>query len=225
MSQKKEKYYSVLCKRDKNGQPVLFSKEEEELKDKLLQKWLNGWKKAYYFVNDEIKRKKLTEEEAWPYFSNMIDLPKKYQGFMDEFKKLTGIEIIYSDFPESVLFSELRKSYGVYAIYADDKIIYIGSTIRTFDIRFAEHQQAIQNLNQPQLDVYDLIRTLQEAGQTITFKPLIDCSKLQTNKTLTTHDIESMELALIQEHQPIGNIAGLTKPFLYHAVSEPTDGT
>lgn len=117
-----------------------------------------------------------------------------------------------------------KKSYGVYAIYADDKIIYIGSTIRTFDIRFAEHQQAIKDLKQPQLDVYNLIRIFQEAGQTITYKPLIDCSKLQTNKTLTTHDIESMELALIQEHQPVGNIAGLTKPFLYHAVSEPTDG-
>lgn len=224
MNQKKEKYYTVLCKRGKNGQPVLFSKKEEEIKDNLLAKWIGNQEKAYHIVNDKIKSNELTEEEAWSYFSNMIDLPKKYQGFIDEFKALTGVEIIRGDFPESVLFPELRKPYGVYAICADDKIIYIGSTIRTFDIRFAEHQKAIQDLKQPQLDVYDLIRIFQEAGQTITYKPLIDCSKLQTNKTLTTHDIESMELALIQEHQPVGNIAGLTKPFLYHAVSEPTDG-
>lgn len=137
------------------------------------------------------------------------------------------VGIINRNLPEKILqpvatakIKNNKESYGVYAIYVNDKIIYIGSTTRTFDIRFNEHQKALLDLNQPQLNVYSLIRILQEAGQTITYKPLIDCSKLQTNKTLTTHDIESMELALIQEHQPVGNIAGLTKPFLYHAVSE-----
>ena len=109
MGQKKEKYYSIFCKKNKDGSLALLSKDEEELKDKLLEKWLKGWEEVYYIVDDKIKRKELTDEEFWPCFESMIDLPKKYQGCIDEFKELTGIEIIHCNFPESVLFSKLKK--------------------------------------------------------------------------------------------------------------------
>ena len=35
------------------------------------------------------------------------------------------------------------------------------------------------------------------------------------NKKIIGYDVESMELALILTYQPIGNVGGITKPFLY----------
>ena len=88
------------------------------------------------------------------------------------------------------------KSYGVYGILADEEIVYIGSTIRNFKIRFKEHQENI-SCGDRSLDVYDTIRDLITQGKNITYKILIDCSKIKTNKPLIQYDIESMELALI----------------------------
>lgn len=130
-------------------------------------------------------------------------------------KKLISFSLTPSNIPENLSLEVVKdKSYGVYAILANEEIIYIGSTIRNFKIRFREHQENIA-CGDESLDVYNLIRDLIKQGKDITYKILIDCSKIKTNKKIISYDIESMELALIQEHQPIGNIAGITKPFLY----------
>ena len=101
------------------------------------------------------------------------------------------------------------ESYGVYGIYKDDVLIYIGSTMRDFSVRFNEHIENIKN-NSKELHVYSL---LQEGN--ITFKKLIDIKKLQTNSNITKRDLESMELALINTMQPIGNLAGRVCEFKY----------
>lgn len=130
-------------------------------------------------------------------------------------KKLISFSLTPNNIPENLSLEVVKdKSYGVYAILANEEIIYIGSTIRNFKIRFREHQENIA-CGDESLDVYNLIRDLIKQGKDITYKILIDCSKIKTNKKIISYDIESMELALIQEHQPIGNVAGVSKPFLY----------
>lgn len=130
-------------------------------------------------------------------------------------KKLISFSLTPNNVPKNLSLEVIKdKSYGVYAILADEEIIYIGSTIRNFKIRFKEHQENIA-CGDESLDVYNIIRDLIKQGKNIAYKILIDCNKIKTNKKIISYDIESMELALILTYQPIGNIAGITKPFLY----------
>lgn len=86
---------------------------------------------------------------------------------------------------------------GVYGVYRNGQLIYIGSTI-DFNKRWNEHKRNIKNKDY-KLYFYKLIKP----EDNIEFKILIDGSKLKTDKTLTA----TMELALITLSQPIGNIA------------------
>ena len=98
---------------------------------------------------------------------------------------------------------------GVYGVYRNGQLIYIGSTI-DFNKRWNEHKRNIKNKDY-KLYFYKLIKP----EDNIEFKILIDGSKLKADKTLTATDLKTMELALITLAQPIGNIAGRLQPFRY----------
>ena len=98
---------------------------------------------------------------------------------------------------------------GVYGVYRNRQLIYIGSTI-DFNKRWNEHKRNIKNKDY-KLYFYKLIKP----EDNIEFKILIDGSKLKADKTLTATDLKTMELALITLSQPIGNIAGRLQPFRY----------
>ena len=98
---------------------------------------------------------------------------------------------------------------GVYGVYRNGQLIYIGSTI-DFNKRWNEHKRNIKNKDY-KLYFYKLIKP----EDNIEFKILIDGSKLKADKTLTATDLKTMELALITLSQPIGNIAGRLQPFRY----------
>ena len=98
---------------------------------------------------------------------------------------------------------------GVYGVYRNGQLIYIGSTI-DFNKRWNEHKRNIKNKDY-KLYFYKLIKP----EDNIEFKILIDGSKLKTDKALTATDLKTMELALITLSQPIGNIAGRLQPFRY----------
>lgn len=101
-------------------------------------------------------------------------------------------------------------NYGVYGIFKDDELIYIGSTLRDFTVRFNEHKLNIA-MKSKELYVYGLLKSTDN----IEFKPLIDASKLKTNSPLTRRDIEAMELSLITIYKPIGNVAGVKTKFKF----------
>lgn len=90
----------VLCKKDEKGQPVPLTKKEEEIKDKLLKKWLGNTNDKITVVQNAVDNKELPEEKAWREFSNLTNLPRKYEGFMNEFKKETGVQLIRGTYLE-----------------------------------------------------------------------------------------------------------------------------
>lgn len=98
--------------------------------------------------------------------------------------------------------------YGVYGLYKNDELIYIGSTIRDFEDRRQEHIEGLK-AKKKELYVYSLL-------DTIDMRVIIDCSELKVNKKLNIEDVESMELALITLYKPEGNLAGRTTDFKYH---------
>lgn len=104
------------------------------------------------------------------------------------------------------------KSYGIYGMYRNDELIYIGYTMKSFEKRWNEHMVAIKNkIPRQQLYVYGLI----EWGDEIDFKVLIDAQGIETNEPLTERDWQCMELALIQMYQPEGNLAGRTYEYKF----------
>lgn len=131
-----------------------------------------------------------------------------------KFKNLKGYSSQILD--ETYISSKIESSdnYGVYAILADEEIIYIGSTTRSFDIRIKEHKDSVKSGSE-KLKLYSIIRQLQQEKKKISWRPIVNCRSLKTNKIFTKDDIESMELAFISYFQPIGNLAGKEVPFRY----------
>ena len=99
---------------------------------------------------------------------------------------------------------------GIYGIYKNDELIYIGSTMRNFEDRWKEHRRNIEKKSNA-LYVYSLF----DESDKIDFRILIDLNDLKSSKDLTRRDIECMELGLIDVFKPIGNIGGNSKPFLF----------
>lgn len=99
---------------------------------------------------------------------------------------------------------------GVYGVYVNDKLFYIGSTNRSFSIRWAEHETNIALHNNSLFWYSKLLPT-----DKIEFKPLIDITQLKVERKLTSDEIKVMELALIDYFKPEGNLAGKTVPFRF----------
>lgn len=94
---------------------------------------------------------------------------------------------------------------GVYGIYYEDQLIYIGKTKNDFEIRFQQHRDAINNKETSQY-LYKYL--LQKDYSKLEFKPLIEVEKLKVKEKIKNRDIEAMELCLIELYQPICNVQG-----------------
>lgn len=84
----------ILCKKDESGRLVLLSEEEEQIKKRLLKKWLGDADEKTLLVKELVSKGELAEEEAWSYYNDIINLPNAYMGFMGDFKHETGVQLI-----------------------------------------------------------------------------------------------------------------------------------
>ena len=104
---------------------------------------------------------------------------------------------------------------GVYGIYIDDELIYIGSTTRTFEVRFKEHRGRMLDAGwegQPLL--YGRLRQAFKEGHKLTLVPLVEVEKIKRKgKGISRRDVKIMELALISWLQPSCNVEGVSEPF------------
>lgn len=99
---------------------------------------------------------------------------------------------------------------GVYGIYEDGELVYIGSTNRPFEVRFQEH---LDNLRNGDTSLY-LYREINKDKE-IQFAPLVVKKDLKVEGELTFRDIQAMELALIDQCQPKYNLAGRVVDFRF----------
>lgn len=92
-------------------------------------------------------------------------------------------------------------SYGVYGMYRNDELIYVGMTMRSFRQRWKEHQGYIKNKSNA-LSVYSLI----EDDDKIEFKILFDVMK--NGMPLSEKEVKAIERKFIVQYSPIGNVEG-----------------
>ena len=111
---------------------------------------------------------------------------------------------------------EKNSKGGIYGIYVEDQLIYIGMTQRDFNVRWQEHKDAlIQNDNS--LFLYRWLR--QNGIHKISFKKLIDLDNVEfkdRKSNISKNELESMEFALIHVLKPICNLSGNSLPYTWN---------
>ena len=100
---------------------------------------------------------------------------------------------------------DINKATGIYGIYIDEELVYIGKTTTSFKTRFNSHKS---NLFTSDTYLYRTLRVAKSLGATIELVPLIVVENLKIDKPLKNRDINMMELALIELYQPKCNIQG-----------------
>lgn len=103
--------------------------------------------------------------------------------------------------------------YGVYGLYRNNQLVYIGSTSRPFKERIREHYQNIQKAietGKSNFQVYSLFTRNDKVSVSI----LIDMYEVGY-KQLTERDLRAMELAMITYFAPVGNVSGLKYGFQF----------
>lgn len=104
--------------------------------------------------------------------------------------------------------------YGIYGIYVEDNLYYIGMTMRDFKERFSEHIAAINNknlINSQQKFLYAQIRTDESNGKEYEFKIIENCGE----KKLSKKEVELLEEFAIKIMKPKYNYCGVKVPYKY----------
>lgn len=104
---------------------------------------------------------------------------------------------------------------GIYGICADDKIIYVGSTIQSFKEIYKRHLSAFNHPKKDEQYLYKVMRNKKDAGCYIHLICLVDFDELElkNGQELRERDINAMVLALIKVYDPVGNVCGRLAPF------------
>lgn len=103
---------------------------------------------------------------------------------------------------------------GIYGIYIDDELVYVGSTANFFK-RAEYHQECITN--RIITKKYTEFRKALAAGKKVVMRPLLDlyeCS-LSYKTCITRNELECMELAYITAMRPRLNTAGTLTNFSF----------
>ena len=161
---------------------------------------------------------RLTAGEDYETIKNDLEQHRKEYGLKDTYG-LTKEETCYKYIEELEKIFKKSEDWwqekGIYAICADDVIIYIGSTTTSFRKTYSRHLSAFNNCKKDEQYLYKVMRNKKYSGCHITMEPLICFSNLKINdsQSLRSRDINAMVLALIQIYNPIGNVMGRLAPF------------
>lgn len=108
---------------------------------------------------------------------------------------------------------------GVYGIYIEKELVYIGKTTQSFKRRFAQHKDLMKHPERSatQFDLYYELAEAKEKGKNVQLIPIIVAEYVpyQSSYKLNNRDLESMEFALILVYKPRHNIKGIMQPYRY----------
>lgn len=108
---------------------------------------------------------------------------------------------------------EKNSKGGIYGIYVEDQLIYIGMTQRDFNIRWQEHKDALLQ-NDNSLFLYRWLK--QNNIHKILFKKIIDLDSIEfkdRESNISKNELKSMEFALIYVLKPVCNLSGNSLPY------------
>ena len=108
---------------------------------------------------------------------------------------------------------------GIYGIYIEDELVYIGKTAQSFKGRFSSHKHLVEHpeKSETQKDMYCGLAEAKKKGLSVKMVPLFiaEVTPYVSKFKLTERDLESMEFALIHTYRPRYNIKGIIQPYRY----------
>ena len=115
--------------------------------------------------------------------------------------------------------TSINNCTGIYGIYVENELVYIGKTTQTFQKRFLQHKH---NMDYPddsetQYDMYYELAVARAQGSCIQLRPLfiVETANYNSLYNINNRDLESMEFILISCFRPKYNICGTKKPYRY----------
>lgn len=104
----------------------------------------------------------------------------------------------------------MKDCYGIYGIWIDNELVYIGKTICSFWTRFQQHKSGVKNQGG---DLYLGIKAAKKLGKIVEAKPILSFD-LET-KEYSDRDLSCMEYALIKVLKPKYNKEGRSRGFRF----------
>lgn len=105
--------------------------------------------------------------------------------------------------------------HGIYGIFKESEVIYIGKTNNCFKDRFVQHRNNVKNNLQSFL--YDKIRLYLSKNIKINFYPIVIIEELKIIRKfdISEDELNAMELALITVYKPECNIEGRITSYVW----------
>lgn len=168
----------------------------------------------------------LTKEKTIREYLSLTKLPQQKEQQVIKREVPRKYKVIKKKIPGQVEESSVKKrrqtkdplyyQHGIYGIYIDNVLIYIGKTNKNFGTRFGQHKQFMNSRNfEDKTELYKILQSAKESNRTIMLKPLIIVENLKTDFNITVRDLEAMELALITLYKLQCNIEGLKKEYVF----------
>lgn len=120
---------------------------------------------------------------------------------------------------------------GIYGIFVDNELFYIGMTMDSFGKRFSAHRRHVYEVinncykADSQYHMYERLAKEVKDGKNVELRPLVCLSKLYIQEEskncrpqLIRRDVECMELAFISYFKPVLNTQGRTTPYPLHRI-------
>lgn len=159
--------------------------------------WLMELIYNHNMTYDQAKKEILSNEKY------NIDKKLEKQGLITKEKTIMKyIEECYEK-------EELDNRYGIYGIYIEDSLVYIGKTEVSFRQRFNQYKTEMKN---PQRKIAFELNKAKMLNKKIELKPLITNIDFDLNKK----EIEKIEYSLIKVLQPVYNVEGVILEYNYH---------
>lgn len=168
-----------------------------ELEKQLTKKWYSY--KSYTHPELNFRGKPCSEDE-------FLKLKEQYEKEEERYKK----QELERQKKQAIKENSDR---GVYGIYCNDELIYIGKTNVSFKTRFSQHLEAINSKSTAQFLYKYIVQQKEKNNAEITMKSLVNVKELKVNGKINNRDIEAMELALIDLYKPICNIQGVKQDY------------
>ena len=183
-----------------------------------------GWR-VYFIYDDDIFTSELKNHQSflskkfWSYKNYNIQdkifkacSVSEFKILLEEYKQQQELEKKKEEDRQKKIEKKINADRGIYGIYCDNELIYIGKTDVDFETRFRQHKYAVESGSISQY-LYKYLVMMKDKGSVITLKPLINIKNLKVKGIIRNRDIEAMELALIQLYQPICNIQGIKQDY------------
>lgn len=153
----------------------------------------HNWKKANWKGDIKVQEDVYNKIMTLPDGKKFLQAKFKYKGYSHN---------IIGTYRDDIV---KERNSGIYGIYINNQLVYIGITMRNFEDRWDEHRKGFEIKSNDNYYLYSSLKP----GDVIRFERLLVIEELKVNDEITRRDLEAMELALIHIYQPKFNYQGI----------------